>query len=122
MPSIPAELVSWRRAAHDPAGLKYVGRDDALATESGELCRGIQVPAGFGNYGGHGVTGNPEGDGGLGTLVVQGAVFTDQAAEFKSPTPQPMGSITTYGNLPTATTVRAATAMSEGSTPAGVRT
>ena len=74
----------------------------------------FKFPGGFGNYGGHGVTWNPEGDGGLGTLVVQGAVFTDQAAEFKPPTPQPMGSITTYVNLPTATTVRAATAMSGG--------
>jgi hypothetical protein len=74
----------------------------------------FKFPAGFGNYGGLGATWNPEGNGGAGTLVVQGAVFTDQAGEFTPPTPQPLGSITSYGNLPTATTVRAAISMSGG--------
>lgn len=62
-----------------------------------------KLPAGFGNYSTMGATWNPTGDGGSGSLIAQGNLFTGQAAEFRPPTPQPLGSITTYANLPTAT-------------------
>ena len=68
----------------------------------------------IGAYGAGAIAWDPTGDGGAGHLIVHNADFSDAAAAVRPPTPQPLGSITSWSSLPQATTLITPTSVTGG--------